>query len=135
MTTLPDFHSDVTKFFLNAWNKRTPVALDNKKFSVPQNKPWVRFTVIDNTGSNASLGGSSTLYRDMGFISIQLFYPNDSKSGTREFNNLADAAKKIFRGEQVGGGWFRNCSVRSAPDDDPWLVKNISCEYIFDEIS
>lgn len=81
--------------FLAGWGSPglLPVQMGNQPFTKPKGLPWGRFAIILGERGPASV--STRFSRTIGFISLQVFIPDDK--GERIAATAADAMDGIFR--------------------------------------
>jgi hypothetical protein len=78
-----------------------PVQWDEVPFNQPASGIWVRFTLIDGEGFQASLG-STPLEKQPGVVVIGVFTPKNN--GTKAARDLADKAGQAMRYKQLVEG-------------------------------
>lgn len=121
-------HNAIRARFAAQWGTTTPVAWPNVKFTPGNELAWVRFTVADASGRQASMGQpDENLHRYTGLVTVQIF----TKLGTGDERalELADLATGIFRGwrDASSGVRFRQAPyVRTVPGpQEKWHQLNV----------
>jgi hypothetical protein len=115
--------------FVAGWTT-TPVAYENVSFDPPSKSPWVRFTLTPLQGETAgsSPNGTSTLVRDSGLVSIQLFIP--AGDGSKAAMGYVDDLIAIFEHSRFNGIMVYSASVTViGADSQGWHQTNITIPY------
>lgn len=108
-----------------------PIWYENQKFDIPAGTPWVKITILNGAGRQASIN-SSPLQRYVGVIQIDVFVKQDS--GTATARTHADTIEAIFRNAQFSAGssgtiTCRTPSITPVPDQDEWYQLSVSVSY------
>lgn len=120
----------IEKTFESSWGDRSPMALDNVPFKLPENKCWVRLSLQFGDTIQASMGSLKT-WRTPGIVFVQCFSPKDV--GSSQSLVLAEAVRDIFQGTVLSGITFRGSSVQGNRQDKEWWVVNVSTPFFYDE--
>lgn len=126
----------VRAYFNTKWAGATPIAWPDDHFNPPNNDTWVRFSMKNNVGFQASIGSpGNNKFRRQGIITIQIF----QKAGQRSIDarEKADLAASIFISpNKLAGFTFRNVNARDiGPDGAKWYQWNVTAEYEYDIIA
>jgi hypothetical protein len=133
MTQTEAFNAIVSRY-LNEYNGQFPIAIDNKKFSIP-NPPvkWVRLHVKFNDGKQSSLGkAGNRKYVKYGLIFMQVFTPINT--GTDENNTLVDASVNVFDGVRLDDLWMYNGRSVTVGSDGEFFQQNGVVEFEYELI-
>jgi hypothetical protein len=124
----------VRAFFSAQWNSATPVAWPDVSFT-PPNGTWVRFSMKNNIGHQASMGSpGSNLFRRRGIITIQVFQKEGQ--GSTDARTKAELAADIFIEQKLTGFTFSNVNARDiGADGAGWYQWNVTAEYKYDRIT
>ena len=116
--------------FHTSWGTDPPVKYENADFTPPANATFVELDIVDGPQAPVSLG-NTTLYRNFGIISINIYVPLNI--GTAAINGYADTIAAIFRGAQFSSISCRNVGFNTIGEIDGRFVKNVSIEFFRDE--
>jgi hypothetical protein len=124
----------VRAHFNTQWNSLTSIAWPDVPFT-PPNATWVRFTLKNNAGFQATIGApGSNMLRRIGVVYIQVFQKEGQ--GSTDARSKADTAADIFIANGLSGVTFSNVNVRDiGPDGNGWYQVNVSAEYRHDHIT
>ena len=126
-------------YFENYWKvavvPAVPVAYDDKKFTKPTKKPWVRFTIQHADGFQASIGApSSNFFRRRGIITAQIFCPEDD--GSVEARKLADFVVEAYIGKDIPGFLYYDVTIVEVGNDNAgWYQINVKVNFEYDNIA
>jgi hypothetical protein len=123
-------NSAIRSRFHTNWGTDPPVKYDNMDFTPPANSAFVEISIIDGDQVPVSVG-SSVLYRNLGFISVNIHVPLNT--GTKAINQYEDTVAGIFRSQQFSGITCRNVTVNTVGEVNGRFVKNVSIEFFRDE--
>jgi hypothetical protein len=120
--------------FKEEWNDITPVALPDINFT-PPNETWVRFTMINSEGKQASIGSpSNNRFRRIGLVYIQVFAPENK--GSVDARTKADIAADIFISNGLSGFHFYNVNAKNIGNDgNGYYQINVTAEYRYDRLT
>ncbi len=133
MADINDVRKVLYNEFINAWNDRTPINLDNEKFAQPESSPWVRFVVRNRISAQSTLGipGNRKFLRE-GAAFVQVFIPVNT--GTFEADKLAEAARDILEGRRLSEFlWTVNVDVREVGPDGKWYQVIVEASFTFEK--
>ena len=134
MTTFSEVTDITISCLIAAWSvgPGTPIALENIKFDIPDDQPWVRFIVKQNDGNGSTLGAKDgRRFKRMGMILFQIFTP--LYSATYDGNALCKELIDIFEGENIQDIVFYNgVSSPTGPSGDFYQF-NGSVEFSYNE--
>lgn len=133
MADINDVRKVLYNEFINAWNDRTPINLDNEKFTQPESSPWVRFVVRNRISAQSTLGipGNRKFLRE-GAAFVQVFIPVNT--GTFEADKLAEAARDILEGRRLSEFlWTVNVDVREVGPDGKWYQVIVEASFTFEK--
>jgi hypothetical protein len=90
------------KEFITEYGSTTPVAYDNnEEFVKPDNASWARFSVLNHTSYQATMGGEDNRrFSRYGLILFQVFIPVNT--GTYEGDVLCEQILDIFEAKRFG---------------------------------
>jgi hypothetical protein len=109
------------------------IAYDNLPFVPPSAAPWLRLSVRNAEGRQASFGGATRRYRRRGLALLQIFVPEGE--GPSEAMQLGDQAVALFEGVVLSGNLrFGPVSLREIGVEDGWFQVNLAADYSFDEV-
>jgi len=125
-------------FFEAGWKDggqpRTPVAWPNVSFKPPENRPWVRFTILSAEARRHLITGSrQTGQRITGLVVIQVFTPAGSGDGAAM--TLADQAKELFSERRIEVAAGKDPLATAVPEarvigaDREWYQVNVSTPF------
>ena len=129
----------VETHFKNGWKigavARTPVAYANNTFTPTANVPWVRLSLSEGRGANASIG--SKHQRFGGIIYVQVF--GVINTGEQVVKQLADEAAALFENVilNIGALGKLTCrvpSVETRGADGAWYQLNVVVPYYRDSL-
>lgn len=109
----------------------TPIAWPDVQFT-PPNGTWIRFTMTNNLGNQASIGSpGSNYFRRRGIIVIQVFAKENT--GGADCRTKAQKAVDIFMTNDLAGFEFTNVNARAIGNDGAgWYQWNVTAEYKYD---
>jgi hypothetical protein len=114
-----------------------PTAYDNATFSQPKGAAWARFAIRTATRSNNAVGRDEQ--RTLGFISLQVFIPEDG--GTRAAAVAADKMAALFDNQTIAISPGKSVIFRTVSQNtvgrlgDGLFQVNVTCDFQFDEIA
>lgn len=117
--------------FATEWDENTPVAWPDVDFPKPD-ATWCRFNVLQNAGSQASIGSpGSNYFRRIGIITIQVF--GKENAGREDVREKANEAADIYMANDLAGFEFKNVNVKKIGADGlGWYQYNVTAEYRYD---
>ncbi|MCE6993055.1 phage tail terminator-like protein [Dyadobacter sp. CY323] len=125
----------IIKYFAQQWNNLTKVAYPDVGFKPPNTETWVRLTIQNFDGYQASMGSpGSNRFRRKGLVTIQIF----QKEGTAGLDalNKADAAVNIFRGVENAGIQYYDVQIKEIGNDGAgWYQINVLAYFQYDHIA
>lgn len=117
----------------SAWTQ-TPTAHGNVPFDPAAGTPWVRLSVIDGAGQQASVGApQAVLERHAGVIVVQVFTPSGEGEGRARW--LADQAAAVFRRQSFSGVSCRTPSFARLGESGGWFQVNVSIPYWYEQVT
>lgn len=121
----------VRAHFNTEWDGLTPIAWPDVRF-VPPAGTWVRFTMKNTDGRQASIGNpGANRFRRTGLVSIQVFQPENKAS--KDARTKADVAADIFIANGLSGFLFKNVNAKDiGPDGSGWYQWNVTAEFQYD---
>lgn len=121
----------VQGWFDEKWDDLTPIAWPDVQFT-PPNGTWVRFTMLNTAGFQASVGSpSSNYFRRIGIVNIQVFAKENQ--GGADARTKAQAAAAIFMANDLSGFEFTNVNARQIGNGgNGWFQWNVSAEYRYE---
>jgi hypothetical protein len=124
----------VRGYFNTNWNGTTHIAWPDVDF-IPPNETWVRFSMKNNVGFQASIGSpSNNLHRREGVVYIQIFQKEGQ--GSTDARSKADIAADIFMDNALDGVHFHNINARDiGADGSGWYQWTVSAEFQYDRIT
>lgn len=102
---------------------------------------WVRISTQTVEETQTTLADQNGVRRwgVAGLIFVQVFAPQSAVNGWDLGNRVADAAKKVFRGQTTPSPdakiWFYNARVRELDSEESAYRFNVVAEYEHDEIA
>lgn len=90
-----DAYSAITSKFEDEWNDRIPVHWENVVFDPSDKDAWISFYAMSGDSAQASIGGSTNVFRHAGVIVAQIF--TAFNIGKPEILGHVDAFCAIFR--------------------------------------
>lgn len=76
-----------------------PIQYPNQAFSAPDNKVYVKVTIIAGDSIQAQLTNTNQVDRHVGIVQFDIVAPLDS--GTKKQNDVADYLGKLFRRQNI----------------------------------
>lgn len=124
----------VQSWFKDGWDGLTPIAWPDVKFTKPNNT-WVRFSMVNTLGNQASTGSpGSNYFRRIGIVTIQVFAKENQ--GGIDCRDKAQAAVDLFMADNLDGFTFYNVNAREVGNDGAgWYQWNVTAEYRYDIIT
>jgi hypothetical protein len=136
---------EITNEFISEFNDTTPVSFDNQSTfwyctspisstTKQSSKPWLTFSIIDNTTSKATLGTKGhRRFRRVGFISCQVFVPEGT--GTSSGRDICEEIVNIFEGERIATDIVFKYGdyLQIGNDNSGWYQYDITIYFSFDE--
>ena len=120
----------VRAYFNTEWFNLTPIAWPDINFN-PPNETWVRFSMKNNDGFQASIGSpGNNKFRRTGMVYIQVFQKEGQAS--TDARAKADAAADIFLANDLDGILFKNINSKQIGNSDGWYQINVSAEFQYD---
>lgn len=121
----------VRAYFTQKWGNLTPIAWPDVHFT-PSSTTWVRFSMKNNLGFQASIGSpGANLFRRRGIITIQVF--QKAGKGSTDARSKADIAANAFLDNALPGFIFSNVNARDIGTDGAgWYQWNVTAEYQYD---
>ena len=86
------------------------VIYDNTGEKAQTGETYLKFEILDNETDRKSIGITNRLYREFGFLNINVFV--EKGTGTRYARGLADDVATIFRDVYVSGIWYRSPFIK-----------------------
>lgn len=108
----------------------TPIAFDNVNYKPTIGTPWVRLTVTWNGSSLISGTADAGLYREQGFIIIEVYTPINK--GTQDNTSMCSEIAKLFRGYQSGSLYCQPPHVIRVGEEREWFHQNVYVPFYFD---
>ena len=129
-----DAEAAIRAHFNTEWNSLTPIAWPDVQFTKP-NGTWVRFSMKNNDGFQASIGApSSNMFRRRGIVYIQIFQKEGQ--GSTDARAKADTAADIFIGQVIQGIRFYDVNARDiGADGNGWYQWQVAAEFEYDRIT
>lgn len=123
--------TSVQNYFNTKWGGITSIAWPDVQFTKP-NATWVRFSMKNNIGQQASVGSpSSNYHRRIGTVTIQIFAKENG--GAVDARTKADVAANAFQDNGLSGFHFYNVNAKDiGPDGAGWYQWNVTAEYRYD---
>lgn len=120
----------VRAHFNTQWNSATQIAWPDIPFT-PPNATWVRFSMKNNAGFQASIGApGSNRFRRVGIVYIQVFQKEGQ--GSTDARTKADKAADIFIANGLSGVRFKNVNARDIGPANGWYQWQVSAEFEYD---
>lgn len=109
----------------------TPIAWPDRQFT-PPNGTWVRFSMKNTIGQQASIGSpNSNYFRRQGIVTIQIFAKENG--GALDCRTKADVAVSLFMANGLSGFTFSNVNASGiGADGHGWYQWNVTAEYQYD---
>ena len=129
-----DAREALTQAWTTGWAGATPVVFANEELDPPA-APWVRFSVLHQTGQQETLGGEGNRrFLRSGIVSIQVFVPS-GQGGLRNSDALVHTARAIFEGKNFSLNTLRctNASVREIGEAEGFYQTNIEIDFNYEE--
>ncbi|AEP08889.1 phage tail terminator-like protein [Micavibrio aeruginosavorus] len=125
----------VRAYFNTGWAARTPIAWPDVSFTPPNNATWVRFSMKNNDGYQASMGSpGSNRFRRVGMVYIDIFQP--AGQGSIDARKKADIAHDIFLANTLPGITFSNINARDIGKDATGAYQwKVSAAFKYDRIA
>lgn len=125
----------IRAYFNTGWAAATSIAWPDQPFTPPDSETWVRFSMKNNDGFQASMGSpGANRYRRVGVVYIQIFQP--AGQGSTDARAKADIAADIFIANALSGVIFKNVNARDiGPDDAGFYQWLVSAEFQYDRIT
>ena len=134
------FNTIMTRFNtqMNSTRPNVPIAWPNidfdptVNFNAASHQGWARITILAGDQNQASINGSSTLWRQTGVITVQVFTPTEK--GAEMGLSIADDVAAIFRGLTVSGVVMKAGSVVpiGREDEEPFYQVNVDVPFRYD---
>lgn len=109
----------------------TPVAFENVKFNPPNDSPWVKLRIFENSVNRINIG-SPGFHRAQGTIIVEIYTLLGTGSNTGR--SYADTIAAIFRDAQFNGITCREASVEIAGEINGWWQTNVSIPFFWDGV-
>lgn len=123
----------IRSYFNTEWNGLTDIAWPDVNF-IPPNGTWVRFSMKNNLGYQASIGApGSNMFRREGMVYIQIFQKEGQ--GSTDARTKADVAADIFIANELSGVTFSNVNAKDIGPDNGWYQWQVSAEFRYDRIT
>ena len=125
---------DIESFFNTNFTPPPGVGVFYENIPIPNNNTSPYVTLLVRTGgeAQASLGSSTDLFRNSGFIVIEIRH--DLDSGTAAALSIADTVSDLFRAQQIGN---RITIINITPDRigsrNGWYQINVLIEFRRDD--
>ncbi len=107
------------------------VLYDNAPTQKPENKKWVRFTILPGESFQVSIGTNNKRFRHPGVAMVQIF--TLVESGDQTALDLADKIQKKFRSQTTDGVTYRTPSIVVVGRNEGWYQVNINCPFFQDD--
>lgn len=107
----------------------TPTQYDEQAFVQPDNKIWVRATILPAKSSKPECGVGSRL-RHRGILILGVFGPKNKGDG--DVWALVDTLKPSFRNKRVSGILWGTPDPHRVDNDSNCQI-NLSCDFQFEE--
>jgi hypothetical protein len=136
MVTHTEMRTEVTKFFLASFTglPASRIDLPNENFETPVGQTWARFSIVNVTSVQRSLGDVGRRKYDRGAsVFVQIFSPQNSAQKPADL--LAEEVREIFEGIHLVGNdiRFRNTTIREIGVDEGWYQLSVECEFEYTE--
>ena len=115
---------------------KTPVGWDGQPFEPPTDANSVRLSILDGSGTNASMGSpGSNLVRYAGVVHLQLFVPagREGLDPSVQMRSLIRDIVPIFTNWKSGGLLFRTMNIGTRQEDQPFLIQAVTFPFQRDE--
>lgn len=121
--------------FQTGWADRTPVQYDDITFEAPEGDPWVRITILDGQGRQASVGApGANIVRHVGVVAIQVHCPKGS--GQARFTPFAQGVEDIFLNRTIENLRFTVPYISGgAIQNGAFTSRTIMCPFTRDEFN
>lgn len=150
MTEYPNAVDEMYKAFNDYWIANSAAVAGyvpeirwhgKEKADAPEgNKFWVRVSTKSVFEEQISLSSSVSedgrkRYTGYGLVFVQLFCPKSVTNSIYLGRQLAQIAKKAYRGKSTPSKiWFRNVRINELDAENVWYRFNIISDYQYDEI-
>lgn len=118
----------IEKRFLECWEDRTPVEMDNYPFN--GEGEWVRLT-INHGETYARAVNRGACLRTMGMVHLQIFTPKDS--GTGKANQHAQKFKDIFENKRLDNIIFYGSTMVNGGAMEQVYMTKVSIAFQWDQ--
>jgi hypothetical protein len=122
--------AEIETLFKNNWTY-TEIAYEGVPFDDRLLDEWVRISIADAGGKQASCGIQNVMFRYVGNLFVQIFIKNDKGSGRAM--ELADLVTPIFRSKIVNGIHYGVPEAIKVGPSEAWFQVNVSCEFYREE--
>lgn len=125
----------IYRAFVDNWNPsapRVPFSFPNEDFNSSGLLEWVRVSMLHTEGGQWTLGRKENrVYRRRGAVFIEVYSPVDR--GLLRLDELMQAARDIFEGENHEQVMFNDGQALELPVDGQWARGDVSVFFTYDE--
>lgn len=119
--------------FLDKWDTTdADIAWDNSNY-IPDNKPFVRFSILFSDNHKNIIGKDIDCYRITGFINANIYVKKGTGAGLS--NILIQKIEDIFRNKNLSGvviSWKDGITITNLGLTEGWYGKNLSAHFKYD---
>lgn len=149
-TTRSEARNEINGLFLAAWNANAAAIVGyvpnvewqgvQPRTTPDPSKYWARVsmqTVFEEQTTLSTCEGKpgQKRYTASGLVFVQLFCPKSLGQAFELGGELAEVAKKAFRGKSTPGKvWFRNARINEIDPEDLYYRYNVVTEFEYDEL-
>jgi hypothetical protein len=136
MVTHTEMRTEVTKYFRANFTGLPEARIDfpNENFTTPVGQTWARFSIVNVTSVQRSLGDVGRRKYDRGAsVFVQIFSPKNTAQKPADL--LAEEVREVFEGIHLVGNdiRFRNTTIREIGVDEGWYQLSVECEFEYTE--
>lgn len=121
----------IEQMLADAWQDLTPIAHENDGFDPRNVAEWIRITVKESDGKQASCGSVNRLFRYPGVVFIQIF--TEAGKGSGRALELADLITPIFRSVIQDNIHFGVPVATRVGPSESWYQVNVDCNFYREE--
>lgn len=112
------------------------LAFDNFPMDVDAVSEFIRFSILNGSQEQASIGAAASQYRNTGIISIGIFTGAADVTGSKRARQVADVVAAIFRGKVFGNPPIicRGASITNIGPDGKFYHIDVSIPFQRDEV-
>lgn len=134
MTSQTDARERIYQAFVTGWGNRTPITLENERYSPALDTAWVRLTVRHQIGVQESLGSvGNRRFLRAGIIFLQIFTPLEA--GMRAADGHVDFARGVLEGVTLTTGIrLYGASSQEIGAEDGWYQVNLEVSFEYEEV-